>query len=495
MWLDGLLNCTSTGISIIAGILCWYFLKRPRNFPPGPHGLPLVGYFPFLGKNTAETLRQMKKKYGSVMSVQFGREDWVILNDYEAVNEALVNQSEKFSGRTSNFVFDMLTQGRGIVTADYGPEWKVLHKFGSKTLRGFGVGRKGMEANIIEEMPLLIESMRANDGKSLYMKFHFTMANIICRIVFGSRFEYEDKKFLHMLQMLQNLVSNNFNATMLKLVLLAPILRYIPPFKGIVENAIEENHTFKQYMREIIQQHKSNFNELDIRDLIDAFLNEMKTKNDDDASFNESNLIQFIIDLIGAGSGTTSATLHWAILAFAHFSECQEEIAKEIENILGEEGVPSMEHKDEMPYTCAFIQELMRHRTLSPLTVLHKTNEKAILNGYTIPKNTTIAPNIWAVHHDSRYFENPREFRPERFLDRDRKFIKSNHVIPFSIGSRHCLGEQLARMELFIFITGILQKLKVLPNPHKPLPSFHSGIDSLITYEAPDFDVVFERRK
>ncbi|XP_077969411.1 uncharacterized protein LOC144423086 isoform X1 [Styela clava] len=71
----------------------------------------------------------------------------------------------------------------------------------------------------------------------------------------------------------------------------------------------------------------------------------------------------------------------------------------------------------------------------------------------------------------------------------------SNHMIPFSTGPRHCLGEQLAKMKLFIFITVMFQKLEVLPNPHNPLPPFHVGVDSLVTYEAPDFDVVFELRE
>ncbi|XP_039258554.1 cytochrome P450 2U1-like [Styela clava] len=136
----------------------------------------------------------------------------------------------------------------------------------------------------------------------------------------------------------------------------------------------------------------------------------------------------------------------------------------------------------------------MRHRTLVPLSVFHKTNEEAILYGYSIPKNTTVCPNIWAVHFDPEHFENPEEFRPGRFLDGDGKFIKSNRVIPFSVGQRGCLGQQLAKMEIFIILIGLLQKLRVGPDPEKPLPSFYIGGNCIATYEPPQFEVVFKRR-
>ena len=175
-----------------------------------------------------------------------------------------------------------------------------------------------------------------------------------------------------------------------------------------------------------------------------------------------------------------------------------------------------MNHLEQMPYTRAFIQELMRHRTLVPLSVMRKTNEECSIDGYVIPKNTMvltnnslswkniclmhftrfqIIPNIWSVHHDPELFENPEEFRPERFLDRDGKFVRSSYVIPFSVGPRQCLGKELAIMELFIFLTGIIQKLKILPDPEYPLPPLTAGISRLlITYEPPDCKLQFVRR-
>ena len=83
-----------------------------------------------------------------------------------------------------------------------------------------------------------------------------------------------------------------------------------------------------------------------------------------------------------------------------------------------------------------------------------------------------VLSNIWAVHNDPTVWKDPDKFIPERFLDEEGKFFNSNNVIPFSIGPRHCLGEQLARMEVFIFLVGMVQKFEFLPDPDiNELPS------------------------
>lgn len=85
-------------------------------------------------------------------------------------------------------------------------------------------------------------------------------------------------------------------------------------------------------------------------------------------------------------------------------------------------------------------------------------------------------PNLWAVHNDPKLWENPDIFKPERFLDQKGSFVKSNYVIPFSVGPRFCLGEQLAKMEVFVLFASMVQKFEFLPDPNKDgLPSIVDG--------------------
>ncbi|XP_039264205.2 cytochrome P450 2U1-like [Styela clava] len=436
----------------------------------------------------------MRDKYGPVMSVQVGRDYWVVLNDFESITEALVNQSEKFSGRVSNFINDLITKGYGIAGGDYGPEWKKLKKFGYHALRGFGFGKKSMEQNINEEAAWLIESLTSTDKKEFQTKITQAVCNIVNRLTFGTRLDYEDKRFIHMTEVTQKIFSDSREAKVVALLVMAPSLRFLPNFKQAVKDFVGDFETFLGYFEDIIADHEADFDEHDIRDYIDVFLKEMKDRGQNDPSFNKQQLAHFVRDLIDGGTGTTASTLCWVILCFANYPDHQEKIYKEILENIGESGIPSMKHQDEMPYTCAFIQEILRHRPVVPFGILHKTTEEATLNGYTIPKNTIIAPNMWAVHYDSRHFKNPKEFQPERFLDPNGKFVKPSHVISFSMGPRYCPGENLARLELFIFLTAIVQKLKVVPDNTNPLPAFESGRFNMMTYESPKFHVKFEQR-
>ena len=73
--------------------------------------------------------------------------------------------------------------------------------------------------------------------------------------------------------------------------------------------------------------------------------------------------------------------------------------------------------------------------------------------------------NLWAVHNDPDYWKEPDIFKPERFIDEKGNFVKSSHLVAFSVGPRHCLGEQLARMEVFLFLVSLVQNFEFLPDP------------------------------
>lgn len=94
--------------------------------------------------------------------------------------------------------------------------------------------------------------------------------------------------------------------------------------------------------------------------------------------------------------------------------------------------------------------------------------------------------NIWAVHNDPKLWKNPEKFDPERFLDEQGNFIKSNHTIPFGVGPRHCLGEQVARMEVFIFLIGLVQRFEFLSDPSSnDLPTINEGKSGLLFSPSP----------
>ncbi|XP_015253255.1 PREDICTED: cytochrome P450 2K1-like [Cyprinodon variegatus] len=128
-----------------------------------------------------------------------------------------------------------------------------------------------------------------------------------------------------------------------------------------------------------------------------------------------------------------------------------------------------------MPYTDAVIQEIQRMGNIIPLNVAHKMTKDTTLDKYSIPKGTLVIPSLHSVLHDESMWETPQSFNPQHFLDKDGKFRRREAFMPFSAGKRVCLGEQLARMELFLFYTSLLQRFKISHPPGEPPPAWSTN--------------------
>lgn len=87
--LDISVECSTVLLGMALFFALYYFMKsrQKANFPPGPSGFPIVGYVPFATGNLGEKFTNLKEKYGDVMSVKIGLEDWVILNGFDVINE------------------------------------------------------------------------------------------------------------------------------------------------------------------------------------------------------------------------------------------------------------------------------------------------------------------------------------------------------------------------------------------------------------------------
>ncbi|XP_030584265.1 cytochrome P450 2J6-like [Archocentrus centrarchus] len=211
-----------------------------------------------------------------------------------------------------------------------------------------------------------------------------------------------------------------------------------------------------------IKEHRENLNLSSPRDYIDAFLIEMGEKEDEDSGFSLRNLCFCTLDLFGAGTETTTTTLHWGLLYMIYYPDIQKKVQAEIDAVVGSSRLPSLTDREHMPYTDAVIHEIQRMGNIVPLNVAHVANKDTTVDKYTIPKT------MW---------ETPDSFNPQHFLDQDGKFRRREAFIPFSMGKRSCLGEQLARMELFLFFTSLLQRFSFsAPVGEQPSLEFKLGV-------------------
>nr|CAB3235724.1 cytochrome P450 2U1-like [Phallusia mammillata] len=371
----------------------WSWWKKPHpKFPPGPRGLPIVGIAPFLGSEPQITFKKLGEKYGPVMSVRMGMKDIVVLNTYEVINQAYVKQASEFSGRQDLFVYTQVTQDYGITFKDYSDEFRRQKNFGMQALKRHGMSNKEMEKRILRESKFLIEKLRRQAGSPINivpLLYQFS-GNVVASIVLGKRFEDNDPTFLLLLKTLKILFADKKVADSIMMMMLFQNLRYVPPFSTTNQTIKEQLQILSDIFQQFVDDRNANFKETDVNNFMDAFINEkLNGAGKSDSSFSDQQLVVFARDIFAAATEAVSCSIGWAIICLLHYPKYKKVLMKEISECLGRDGQPSLSSKDQLPKTCAFLQEVSRFRILAPM-VHHKTTSDAVLYEYLIPKGTQV---------------------------------------------------------------------------------------------------------
>nr|UWY61443.1 cytochrome P450 reductase 24550 [Bufo gargarizans] len=435
-----------------------------KNFPPGPKPLPIIGnVFSLDMSKPHKTFMELSKTYGPVFSVQIGMAKTVVLCGYEAVKDALINHADSFSDRPYAPVTEKFAKNNGVVFSN-GENWKVMRRFTISTLRDYGMGRKTIENKIIEEAECLVQKFKSYKGKPFnnLNSINAAVANIIVAILLSHRFDYEDPTILKLMAVV-NENARLLGSPWIRLYNSFPLLmRWLP---GAHRTVAGNRREFQDFIRATFTKYKKNLDVNDQRNLIDAFLAKQQEENEESTQYyHNDNLTVLVGDLFGAGIETTSATLRWGLLLMIKYPEIQKKVQNEIDKVIGT-AQPLMEHKKKMPYVNAVIQEFQRFGDVLSKVTPRVASRDTTLKGYFIPKGTRIIPVLHSIHKDKEYFEKPHEFYPEHFLDSQGNFKMSETFIPFSTGKRSCPGENLVKMELFLFFTSILQNFTLKASP------------------------------
>ncbi|KAG7335144.1 hypothetical protein KOW79_001740 [Hemibagrus wyckioides] len=223
----------------------------------------------------------------------------------------------------------------------------------------------------------------------------------------------------------------------------------------------------KKEVRKLVSDLQETLTPGERRGFVDSFL--LRKESDEQSGqknsrFNERNLITTVINLFVAGTDTTSTTLRWGMLLMAKYPHIQDKVQAEIDKVIGGRQ-PVVEDRKNLPYTDAVIHEVQRLANIIPMSLPHTTSCDVNFNGYFIKKGTTVYPLLMSVLRDESQSKSPHTFSPENFLDEQGRFVKKDAFMPFSAGSRVCLGESLARMELFLFFSSLLQHFRFTPPP------------------------------
>ena len=443
-------------IIIIASYCC--LTRKRRKLPPGLPRIPVLGSIPWiLGKNKhlLELCANDRKKYGDISSHDLGRFVIVLLNEPRLIREAL--NMEELAGRPQ-FGTEYKCWGipLGLVSPDIGPVWKEQKRFILKCLKDQGFGKKS-EESVQEEAKHLVSHIldHARTGEDFLVQgvFNIPVINVLWKMVANKTFQWDSADGLRFIELTEEAFSTRVSR-----------LANIPLIGGwLAKEDIKRRKALWGELRdafmESIEEHEESLDEQEPRDLIDNYLLEIKKGR---PSFDKKQLVISIVDLFAAGSETSSTTLRWAVMFLILYPEVQRRCQAELDMLDGD--IPSLSDMSSMNYCQATIMETLRLGCTAPGTLFHKALVDTQLAGYDIPAGTMLCGNFLSTHLDPELWSEPSKFKPERFLDEEGKLLKEiPNFFPFSIGKRVCLGENLARIELFLFFTTLVKKFKFSP--------------------------------
>nr|XP_002718570.1 cytochrome P450 2C1 [Oryctolagus cuniculus] len=450
-------------LSCLLLLSVWKQRHRGGKLPPGPTPFPILGNILQLDfKDMSKSITRLSAVYGPVFTVYLGMKPAVVICGYDAVKEALVDLGEEFSERDVFPLTAKVNKGFGIIFSN-GKRWKEMRRFSLMTLRNFGMGKRGIEDRVQEEARCLVEELRKTNGSPCDPTFILGAApcNVICSVIFQNRFDYRDQTFLN----LMGKFNENFkilNSPWVQVCNTFPIL--IDCLPGSPRKVINNLSYVKNYVLEKIKEHQESLDINNPRDFIDCFLIKMEQeKHNQQSEFTIENLMTTVTDVFAAGTETTSTTLRYGLLLLMKHPEVTAKVQEEIERVIGRHRSPCMQDRSRMPYTDATVHEIQRYTDLIPNNVPRATTCNVKFRNYFIPKGTAVITSLTSVLHDDKEFLNPDRFDPDHFLDASGNFKKSDYFMPFSAGKRVCVGEALARMELFLFLTTILQNFTLKP--------------------------------
>ncbi|KAK7362879.1 hypothetical protein VNO77_05004 [Canavalia gladiata] len=446
----------------------WYSSAATgKNSPPSPPKLPLIGNLHQLGLFPHRTLHSLAQKYGPLMLLHFGKVPVLVVSSADAACEVLKTHDLVFSDRPQgNKVWKILFyDSKEIATASYGEIWRqlrslsVLHLLSNKRVQSYRCVREEETSRMMENIKLCSSSSLPVNLTDLCAAF---TNDIACRVTLGRRYSGEGKErgfqqlLLEFVELVGTVSIGNY----------IPWLDWLSKVNGLYGRAHRVAKHLDQFIDEVIEEHinRSSRNKRDCHvdgdgddnsNFVDVLLSIEKT-NTVDFPIDRSTIKALILDMFVAGTETTYSVLEWAMTELLKHPIVMHKLQDEVRNVVGCKTHINGEDLDKMNYLKAVIKETLR--THPPLPVIpRKSSEGIKVKGYDIAVGTEVLLNVWAIARDPSSWDQPLEFKPERFLNSSIDFKGHDfEFIPFGAGRRGCPGVGFAMTTIEMVIANLV---------------------------------------
>ncbi|XP_074142715.1 cytochrome P450 1B1 isoform X2 [Sminthopsis crassicaudata] len=491
-WIPDLLSTQQTTLLLFLSVLVAVHLgqcilrrcRRPPGAgfsPPGPFQWPLIGNAVEVGNIPHLSFTRLARRYGDVFQIRLGNCPVVVLNGERAIRQALLQQGSTFASRPPFPSFHVVSNGRSLAFGKYSEIWKMQRRVAHGTVRAFSTGhvrsRRVLEQHVLSEARELVMLLVQGSAGGAFLNpgplTVVAVANVMSAVCFGCRYSHSDEEF-------RELLSHNerFGRTVGagSLVDVLPWLQRFPnPVRTAYRDFQKLNHDFYGFVLDKFLKHRSSLKPgAPPRDMMDALIHTVGKEEEESTGEATAGLHldtdyvpATVTDIFGASQDTLSTALQWLLILFIRYPEVQAQVQEELDRVVGRDRLPCLDDQPHLPYVMAFLYEAMRFTSFVPVTIPHATTVDTSIMGYHIPKDTVVFINQWSVNHDPVKWQNPEDFNPARFLD-NKGFIDkdmASGVMIFSVGKRRCIGEELSKVQLFLFIAILAHQCNFLANP------------------------------
>ncbi|XP_068635598.1 flavonoid 3',5'-hydroxylase CYP75B138-like [Aristolochia californica] len=429
--------------------------------PPGPRGLPLVGNLPSLkGRNLHEKLYEWSQIYGPVLSFRLGRKLCIVVSSAASARELLKDQDAIFANRDVPTAARVLPNGSdGIVWGAHGPNWRAIRRaavgemLNHTKLEVYGNLRR-------EEVGKMVRLVQEKAGTPVEIQrlMYNTLYNVVVAMLWGDTLKEEGMSG----------VGAEFEAAVEEIrgsfrgLGIADIFPFLAPLdlQGEVRRRRKLSGKLHRILDSILDQRLKMIGsgEEGRNDFL-RLLSKMNGEEAKSMPLSRANFKALILDLIMAGIDTTAYAMEWAMAEVMEKPDIMKKAREELDQVVGVDNSVEESHLPRLTFLHAVLKETLRLRPVVPLMLPRTPSQPSTLGGYTIPMGSRIFVNMWAIQRDPQAWENPLEFRPERFLTGDGKwdFTGNNfHFFPFGSGRRICPGASLADGMLLYSLASLL---------------------------------------
>ncbi|KAL7115605.1 hypothetical protein ACP275_04G192700 [Erythranthe tilingii] len=437
--------------------------RRRPSYPPGPLALPIIGHLHLLGPRLHQTFHDLSLRHGPLVQLRLGSVACVVASTPELAKECLKTHELVFSSRKHSTAIDIVTYDSSFAFSPYGPYWKYIKKLctyellGARNLLHFRPIRT-LEVNSF--VGVLMGKAESGENFNVTEELVKLTSNVISHMMLGIRCSGTEGDAEAARTVIREVtqIFGEFDV--------ADIIWFCKnfDFQGIRKRSEDIQRRYDALLEKIItdreelrRSHGGAAGEA--RDFLDMFLDIMEGGKSE-VTFTREHLKALILDFFTAGTDTTAITAEWAISELINNPKVLHKAQQEIDRVIGSDRLVQESDAADLPYLMAIIKETFRLHPPIPM-LARKSISDCVIDGYDVPSNSLLFVNLWSMGRNPKIWENPLEFLPERFLEKENSAIdiKGQHfeLLPFGTGRRGCPGMLLGIQEVIIIIGTMIQ--------------------------------------